>query len=411
MRLAASYVPIFVARIGSGASAFLVVKLASGGAVEAGFVLAAYPFLEALGAFVAGRWSDTLGRKTTLIMGYVVRSIAMLALAWAFYTHEAPWLEAFLNGVIGFTTAFILTSSLAMATDLTEVRNRGLGMGGFEFINLGSYGVGYLLGSALYSVFQGPSAYLAVALFTTVAIPVFAKYIEETRPAAPGEGRLLLSVLPPSAVVLLPVWFALTTIIGLAMYSPRILRIEGGNLGVAGHIVQMLGGHLAIGLLFISALALLGLGAIFFGRLADRWGRLKTFRLGLIGGLLALVTLNVALRLNLGVVEAVAITAPLLFLTSAIGPSILAMIGDEADIRYRGTVMGIYSVMLGLGIGFGSLLAGFVAAAFPQYEINGLAAAALGVYATMAALHLVVANLFAGKGGLALEKGVAPEKL
>lgn len=411
MRLAASYVPIFVARIGSGASAFLVVKLASGGAVEAGFVLAAYPFLEALGAFVAGRWSDTLGRKTTLIVGYVVRSIAMLALAWAFYTHKAPLLEAFLNGVIGFTTAFILTSSLAMATDLTEVRNRGLGMGGFEFINLGSYGVGYLLGSALYSVFQSPAAYLAVALFTTAAIPVFAKYIHETRPAAPGEGRLLFSVLPPSAVALLPVWFALTTIIGLAMYSPRILRIERGGLGAAGHIVQRLGDNLAVGLLFISALALLGLGAIFFGRLADRWGRVKTFRLGLIGGLLALVTLNVALRLNLGVVEAIAITTPLLFLTSAIGPSILAMIGDEADIRYRGTVMGIYSVMLGLGIGFGSLLAGFVAAAFPQYEINGLAAAALGVYAAMAALHVAVANLFAAKRGLALEKGVAPEKL
>ena len=36
MRLTASYIPIFVARIGSGASAFLVVKLASGGNLEAG---------------------------------------------------------------------------------------------------------------------------------------------------------------------------------------------------------------------------------------------------------------------------------------------------------------------------------------------------------------------------------------
>jgi len=364
----------------------LVVKLASGGNLEAGIVLAAYPFLEALGALIAGRWSDTLGRKTTLVTGYFVRSLAMLLLAWAFYTHEAPWLEALLNGVIGFTTAFILTASLAMATDLTEVRNRGLGMGGFEFINLGSYGVGYLLGSFLYTVFAGPAAYLTIALLTTAATPIFAKFLPETRPAAPVGGKFLLSVLPPSAVLLLPVWFALTTIIGLGMYAPRVLQVKGvGNSGVE---------NLVVGFLFVGALSVLGAGAIFFGRLADRWGRVKTFRLGLVGGLLALVTLNAALLLGLGPVEAVALTAPLLFLTSAIGPSILALIGDEADIRYRGTTMGIYSVMLGLGIGVGSLLAGLMAELYRHAEINGLAAAALGVYVSMATLHIVLSRTY-----------------
>ena len=364
----------------------MVVKLASGGNLEAGIVLAAYPFLEALGALIAGRWSDTLGRKTTLVTGYFVRSLAMLLLAWAFYTHEAPWLEALLNGVIGFTTAFILTASLAMATDLTEVRNRGLGMGGFEFINLGSYGVGYLLGSFLYTVFAGPAAYLTIALLTTAATPIFAKFLPETRPAAPVGGKFLLSVLPPSAVLLLPVWFALTTIIGLGMYAPRVLQVKGvGNSGVE---------NLVVGFLFVGALSVLGAGAIFFGRLADRWGRVKTFRLGLVGGLLALVTLNAALLLGFGPVEAVALTAPLLFLTSAIGPSILALIGDEADIRYRGTTMGIYSVMLGLGIGVGSLLAGLMAELYRHAEINGLAAAALGVYVSMATLHIVLSRTY-----------------
>jgi len=392
MRLAASYTPIFVARIGSGASAFLVAKLASGGALEAGAVLAAYPFFEAIGALIAGRWSDLAGRKKTLLGGYVVRSLAMLALAWAFFVHESPILEAVLNGVIGFTTAFILTASLTMATDLTEVRNRGLGMGGFEFVNLGSYGVGYLLGSALYTVFPDAMAYLVIAALTALSTPVFAVFLQETRPVAPAEGRLLFSVLPPTAVAMLPVWFALTTIIGLAMYTPRVLNVKMGAHGAVRQIVDKLGGNLVVGLLFIGALALLGAGAIFFGRLADKWGRLKVFYLGLVGGLSALAALNAALHLGLGPVEAVAVTAPLLFLTSAIGPSVLALIGDEADIRYRGTVMGIYSVVLGLGIGFGSLLAGVVSRAFSGYEINGLAAAALGVYATMASIHLAFAK-------------------
>lgn len=394
MRLTASYIPIFVARIGSGASAFLVAKLASGGELEAGVVLAAYPFLEALGALVAGRWADTLGRKRTLVLGYLVRSVAMILLALMFYAWKSPWFEALLNGVIGFTTAFILTASLAMATDLTEVRNRGVGMGGFEFVNLGSYGVGYLVGSALYTALHGPAAYLALALFTAFATPLFAAFLPETRPVAPAEGRLLLSVLPPSAVVLLPVWFALTTIIGLGIFAPRVLRVGGAGGGLAQHVVGRLGESLVVGVLFIGALAVLGAGAVFFGRLADRWGRVKTFRLGLVGGLLALVVLNAALHLGLGPVEAVALTGPLLFLTSAIGPSILALIGDEANIMYRGTVMGIYSVVLGLGIGVGSLLGGFVASAYHRQALNGLAAAALGVYAVMTALHVALLRTY-----------------
>ena len=40
----------------------------------------------------------------------------MLALAWAFFVHESPVLEAVLNGIIGFTTAFILTASLTMGS-------------------------------------------------------------------------------------------------------------------------------------------------------------------------------------------------------------------------------------------------------------------------------------------------------
>jgi len=394
VRLTASYVPIFVARIGSGASAFLVAKLASGGELEAGVVLAAYPFLEALGALIAGRWADTLGRKKTLVLGYLVRSVAMILLALTFYAWKTPWLEALLNGVIGFTTAFILTASLAMATDLTEVRNRGVGMGGFEFVNLGSYGVGYFVGSALYAALQGPAAYLAVAFFTAAATPLFAAFLPETRPVAPAEGKFLLSVLPPSAVVLLPVWFALTTIIGLGIFAPRVLRVGNAGGDLAQHIVESLGESLVVGLLFIGALAVLGAGAIFFGRLADRWGRVKTFRLGLVGGLLALVVLNAALHLGLDPVEAVALTGPLLFLTSAIGPSILALIGDEANIMYRGTVMGIYSVVMGLGIGVGSLLGGFVASVYPHLAINGLAAVALGIYAVMTALHMALLRTY-----------------
>jgi MFS family permease len=380
------YTPILVARVGSGAGAFLVVKLASGGHLEAGAVVAAYPFLEAAGAFIAGRWSDLLGRKRTLVAGYVARSVAMLLLSLAFFARHGPWLEAVLNGIIGFTTAFIVTASLTMVTDLTNVRNRGIGMGGFELVNLASYGAGYLSGCALYDALRGPGAYLAVALATALSIPLFAALLPETAPAAARGGRFLYAVLPHSALALMPIWFALTAIIGLAIFAPRAM--------VA---VPELGSSIQIGALYAAALAALGLGAVFFGRLADAWGRLRVFRLGLVSGLLAISALNVLLRLGFDIALAIIVLSPLLFLTSAIGPSILALVGDEADIRYRGTTMGIYSVVLGLGIGAGSIIGGVVASLSGERAIAGIACAALLVYASMFALHVALVARWRGR--------------
>ncbi|ABL78782.1 MFS transporter [Thermofilum pendens] len=396
-RFAVSYVPVFVARIGSGANTFLVAMLASGGDVAAGFVMAAYPLMEAIGALLAGSWSDFAGRKRTLIAGYVARSAGMLSLAAVFaLSSSSPGslvfaaLEAALNGVVGFTTALILVSSLSMATDLTETGNRGLGMGGFEFVNLASYGAGYLLGSLLYSVLPGYPAYLAVALLTALATPVFAAFLEETRPPVPLVRRGLLSSLPRSALVLLPVWVALTTIIGIGIYAPRVIHdhlgaVHGPAIGKAG-----------IGLLFLGALVLLGSGAVFFGRLSDSWGRVKVFRLGLAGGLAALSAMSVLLALGVDILRAAAAVAPLMFLTSAVGPTILALVGDQASTDARGRVMGVYSVVLGLGMGLGSILAGLASSALPYNRPLALSLVALAAYSVAALAHLYLERRLGG---------------
>ena len=52
------------------------------------------------------------------------------------------------------------------------------------------------------------------------------------------------------------------------------------------------------------------------------------------------------------------LAAVLFFLGSALVPSILAFIGDNAAKEFRGSAMGLYSLMLSAGIAAGLVLAG-----------------------------------------------------
>ena len=56
------------------------------------------------------------------------------------------------------------------------------------------------------------------------------------------------------------------------------------------------------------------------------------------------------------------ILAPAGIATSALVPSVLAAVGDRAKGEDRGATMGLYSLMLSLGIALGELLAGFASA-------------------------------------------------
>ncbi len=56
------------------------------------------------------------------------------------------------------------------------------------------------------------------------------------------------------------------------------------------------------------------------------------------------------------------------FLGSALVPSILAFVGDKASRDFRGSAMGLYSLMLSAGIAIGNVLAG-LAAEYPRQAV------------------------------------------
>jgi MFS family permease len=384
-RLSATYLPVLVARVGSGAGAAVTSFLFPGHELAVGAILAVYPLLEALGSFAAGRYADRFGRRPAMVLGYLARLAATAlmypALAWG----AGPLAVGVLNAASGFFTAFILVSSLAMVTDLTEVGNRGLGMGAFELTNLGGYAVGYIIGAALFHALGGAGSFAALAAFTAVLTPAVLAMAE----TAPVKGISIplnpFKGLPPSTWPAIPLWFALTTFIGMGIYSGRAIA---GVLSPSSKFA-----HIESSLLLSGALIVVGLGAVFFGRLSDRWGRERTLNLGIAGVMSALVVLAVLLWTGSSPLHAIALASPLVFLASAIAPSVLAIVGDRALVAMRGTAMGLYSVVLGVGMALGAMVG--AASAVALGGLIGIVLAALAIFSTATALYIALRILTA----------------
>ncbi|MDT7868813.1 MAG: MFS transporter [Thermoproteus sp.] len=384
-RLSATYLPVLVARVGSGAGAAVTSFLFPGHELTVGAILAVYPLLEALGSFAAGRYADRFGRRPAMVLGYLARLAATAlmypALAWG----AGPLAVGVLNAASGFFTAFILVSSLAMVTDLTEVGNRGLGMGAFELTNLGGYAVGYIIGAVLFHALGGAGSFAALAAFTAVLTPAVLAMAE----TAPVKGISIplnpFKGLPPSTWPAIPLWFALTTFIGMGIYSGRAIA---GVLSLSSKFA-----HIESSLLLSGALIVVGLGAVFFGRLSDRWGRERTLNLGIAGVMSALAVLAVLLWTGSSPLHAIALASPLVFLASAIAPSVLAIVGDRALVAMRGTAMGLYSVVLGVGMALGAMVG--AASAVALGGLIGIVLAALAIFSTATALYIALRILTA----------------
>jgi len=236
-------------------------------------------------------------------------------------------------------------------------------MGGFDLANLGGYGVGIALGVAFTSIFAmdlGASFLVVSAILGVSTVLVF--FILREPPHVPQGRRTLRQMydnLTGDVAGILPIWFSLTVVLGFYIFLPRLaLRMGKTNLAQSAPAILLV-------------LLILGAGAIVFGRLSDKIGRTKTMLIGAVGEIAFLLVLpeiftpiinippGTSLLDSYNMVGPIALLAGFLFfLGSALVPSILAYIGDKSAKEVRGSAMGLYSLMLSLGIAVGLLLAG-----------------------------------------------------
>lgn len=327
---------------------------------------------ELIGAPLFGAWSDRIGRKPFMLLGPIFGAIAAQLMGLTMLIPVLV-LVRILQGLSTATAAPATLGFLSSQT-VTSERFRGRVMGFYEAATVVGLALGAAVGGKLHDQF-GDISFTIVAGFYVVALLPFLflrdrAWVPRVRRS---HGNVLGRMLNRRIMRFAPAWLAANAVLGawfsvgpfLAAGAPnhRQFLMRGftpGEIGIA---------YLVFGLVFTA-------GTVAWGFLMPAIGRQATLLIG-VGGLgftsVALWALNhVPFDTTHALVPIlVCLVLVGVFVESGFTPAALAYLAEIAEERAedRGSVMGVYSVLLSIG----QLLGGALAAPFAdRMGINGL---------------------------------------
>lgn len=337
---------------------------------------------KALTNYLAGRWSDRVGRKVVLVAGWLVAAPVPLLLMWA---PSWAWILV-ANALLGVSQGLTWSTTVIMKIDLAGPQRRGLAMGINEFagyfaVALSALATGFI--AAEYGLRPQPF-YLGVGFVALgLSLSIFA--VRETRQHVEHEVKLMLADAPAALS-------AREVFLRTSFTDPQLSSVSQAGMinnlndGMAWGIFPLLFAAAHLSIAQIGALAAIypavwGLAQLFTGAWSDRVGRKRL----IVAGMWTQAAGIVVIALGATFYGFAAGAALLGLGTAMVYPTLLAAIGDVAHPSWRASAVGVYRLWRDLGYAVGALLAGLLADAF------GLVAATLTVAALTFASGVVVA--------------------
>ncbi|GAA4778678.1 MFS transporter [Citricoccus nitrophenolicus] len=355
-----------------------------------------------IGALLAGRIADALGRRRTILACAITFSIFTLLCAVA----PQAWIFGAFRLVAGIGLGGLVPSANAMVAELVPMRWRSsiatLMMSG---VPIGG-SLAALLGIPMIPAFGWPSMFLVAAVALVVVVPLGFRYLPETLPSEAGDATVStestefeesaestgaasmtaggFSLLLRTPYLLASAMFALATLAtlfawyGLGTWLPRAMEAQGYNLGSALTFALSLN---------IGAV----LGSIVTAWAGDRFGAVRS---GVVAaGLAGVALLCLLLSPPVWLVYVILMVAGVG--THGTQCLIIAAVANHYPAHLRGTALGWALGVGRLGAVTAPLVAGFL--------LNGGYGAgsifvAFGVAALVAAV-LQVAIVVQGNGG------------
>ena len=329
-----------------------------------------FGFVKGAMNFVAGRLSETLGRRKVLLWGWAA---AMPIPFMILYAPSWNWIVA-ANVLLGVNQGFAWSMTVTSKVDITRAEQRGLATGFNEFAGYGGVAVagivtGYLAASfdPRWSLFYFG---LVVALAAFISAYAFSK---ETLPwaraeAASHSGGTFEGPVPkfPSGVSENP---SMAEIFAFVSFRHRTFSA----LSQAGCIEKFVDalvwaffpiyfvaqglGVVEIGWIVGVYGAVWGAGQLLTGPLSDALGRKWLIVAGMwvcAGGVTATILLQ---GISYWLITA-AVTG---FGMALLYPTLIAAIGDISHPNWRGSSLGVYRFWRDTGYGVGALLIGLAA--------------------------------------------------
>lgn len=351
------------------------------GASSVGLVIGSYGLARFLANVPAGQVAERRGRRTVLIVGTAITSVASALIATA---ANLPQLLIY-RLLAGLGAATVLTGGQIMVGDIATAENRGRMMSIYQGFFLVGVGFGPTPGGLLADHFGLRAPFVAYAVFSATACGLALLLIRETKPQEDGRPRE--TVAPDTDTVdglslRTVVWGAPFLLIGAVSFAQFLART-----GALFTVVPLLAKE-SIGLsasqigLAMSLIWVVNIATLYHaGELSDRYGRKRvivpsTLVAGLAVAMFAL-SRNYPLFLLSAVVWGIG--------SGISGPSPAAYVADIAPAALRGRVFGLYRSVSDSGYIVGPLLLGWLT------ETSGYTAP----LALTAALILLSGALFA----------------
>lgn len=328
---------------------------------EVGWVITLFSLAAMATRLLAARHLDGHRRRSLLLAGLALYSLAALAHPWCGFW-EALLAVRVLHGV-GWGLA--TTAIGAVVADLTPAGRRGEGLGSWGLAPTAAMAAGPLLGEALLAWGGFAAVFAATALGGVLAAAAMAPVRAGSRSAGPPAASAIAGPLLLPRGVGLP---ALALFLSSLAYGALVAFLPLEMAAVPGRAGA-----------FFTAYALAVLAARpLAGRLSDRLGRRPLIVPGLVAGAAGTVLLGLAPA------GAPLIAAALLIgvgIGGASYPGLMALAVDRTPVARRGATMGAYFTAYDLAIALGAVLLG------PVYAARGFAAlnlvAATGILAAV----------------------------
>jgi MFS family permease len=384
-------------RLGNSATGTLMVLLLAasdreGGNVSAnsvGLLAAAFYVSELLGAPWFGAQSDRRGRRPFMVMGPILGALAIQLIGWP------RMLLAMAVGRVleGLSTASTAPSTLSYLSAMT-VRSAALRarvMAWYEMATVVGIAGGFVAAGLLWDTL-GNLSFIAVTGIYGLSLAAFWWVRDVYQPPADARegGSPLLAVLRyPSVLQFVPAWLAVNTILGAWFIHSAFVLTGAPRAGQ-----HLAGAFTGSGLSAIfSGLGLAFVVGIFLWGTAMGGRRRTSIMLATLPGIFlicaALFGLNHAQDSGLTGLLLTVLLGISVAIASGFTPAALSYLADlsEEAPHLRGAIMGLYSVLLGLGQLMGGALGGPFAEAG---KVDGLIlfTAILGGLATAVVLIL-----------------------
>jgi MFS family permease len=326
--------------------------------------LVSFGLVKACSNLMAGRVSETIGRKRVLVKGWLFGLPVPLLIGFA---PSWGWI-VFANVLLGVNQGLCWSITVIMKIDLVGPRRRGLAMGlneasGYLAVSLAAFGAAALapaLGLRLAPMWLGET--LAVAglilsfLLVRETLP-FARLEEtlgSTQTSAPSFWRVLWNTSWGDRSL-----FAVCQA-GL---------VNNLNDGMAWGLLPLFFTANGLPLSHVSILSALypatwGITQLGTGALSDVIGRKSLIASGMVLQGFAIFLFALTTRFSAWAVAAVGLGVG----TAMVYPTLLAAIGDLTHPSWRATAVGVYRLWRDSGYVLGAILAGMVA---DRYGIRG----------------------------------------